>query len=110
MIGRCRHRSDFDALRSGRRLGARVLWVRVALDREVECSRVAFAIGRRTGNAVERNLLRRRIQSVLRQLEADLPPGRYLFGSHRPASKVTYTDVVTDVYALVERTRALSHS
>lgn len=42
---------------------------------------VAFAVGRRTGGAVTRNRIRRRLRSALR-LEADsLEPGAYLIGA-----------------------------
>jgi ribonuclease P protein component len=108
LIQRCRHRSDFDALRAGHRMGGRVLWMRVALDADVECARVAYAIGRRNGTAASRNLLRRRIQSVLHELDGQLPAGRFLIGSHRPAAAVTYAQVCRDVADLVGRVRELS--
>lgn len=41
--------------------------------------RVAFAIGRRTGSAVARNRLRRRLRSMLEEL--DPPSGAYLIGA-----------------------------
>ncbi len=39
-------------------------------------SRVAFAVGRRVGPAVQRNRLRRRLRAIWRELEA--PSGDYL--------------------------------
>ncbi|MDG2112857.1 MAG: ribonuclease P protein component [Actinomycetota bacterium] len=103
MIERCRHGSDFAALRRGRRVGGRVLWMLYAPDDALDHPRVAFAIGRRVGSAVERNLLRRRIQSVLRETDQDIPAGRYLFGARQRASTVTYSAAREDVLHFLDR-------
>jgi ribonuclease P protein component len=39
---------------------------------------VAFAVNRKVGGAVERNLLRRRMRSILRERTPGLRPGAYL--------------------------------
>ena len=39
---------------------------------------VAFAVSRKVGGAVERNLLRRRMRSILRERSSGLPSGAYL--------------------------------
>ena len=42
--------------------------------------RVAYAIGRKVGGAVERNRLRRRLRAIVWQLAPSLRPGAYLIG------------------------------
>jgi ribonuclease P protein component len=42
--------------------------------------RVAYAIGRKVGGAVERNRLRRRLRGIVWQLAPLLRPGAYLIG------------------------------
>lgn len=65
--------------------------------------RVAFAIGRRAGGAVERNRLRRRVHAVLRDNQDRLPPGRYLFGSRQKADTVSYDAARADVLHFLGR-------
>jgi ribonuclease P protein component len=106
LIDRCRQRADFDVLGRGRRIGGRVLWARVVLDEDLEHPRVAFAIGRNKGCAVDRNRLRRRIQAVLRSRADSLPKGTYMFGSRSRARDVTFDEVVEDIeYVLAEVVR-----
>ncbi|MDQ6616197.1 MAG: ribonuclease P protein component [Actinomycetota bacterium] len=45
-----------------------------------EPPRVAYAIGRKVGNAVERNRIRRQLRSIVRDLAPQLRPGMYLIG------------------------------
>jgi len=46
-----------------------------------ERSEVAYAVNRRVGSAVQRNLLRRRMRAILGEQAADLPTGAYLVRS-----------------------------
>jgi len=103
LIQRCRQSADFVALRRGRRIGGRVLWMLYAPDEALSHPRVAFAIGRRAGGAVERNRLRRRLQSILRDRQDQLPPGRYLFGSRQRAGTVNYEAAQADIVHFLER-------
>jgi ribonuclease P protein component len=43
--------------------------------------RVAFTIGRRVGNAVQRNRARRRVRAALASIVDELEPGAYLVGA-----------------------------
>lgn len=79
-----------------------------ASDDELTHPRVAFAIGRRAGTAVQRNRLRRRIQALLRELDDSMAPGRYLFGARRPAANMSYAEISADVRHLIDRARAPS--
>ena len=42
---------------------------------------VGYAIGKVVGGAVQRNLVRRRLQAVVDSVAADLAPGTYLIGA-----------------------------
>jgi ribonuclease P protein component len=42
---------------------------------------VAYAVNRKVGNAVKRNLLRRRMRAIVAEWAADLPTGAYLVRS-----------------------------
>jgi RNase P protein component len=45
---------------------------------------VAYAIGRKVGNAVERNRIRRQLRAIVRELAPHLRPGMYLIGIAPP--------------------------
>ena len=48
---------------------------------EWERSQVAYAVGRKVGNAVQRNRLRRRLRAIMAGCAADLPVGAYVVRS-----------------------------
>jgi ribonuclease P protein component len=58
--------------------------------------RVAYAVGRRVGGAVVRNRLRRRLRSVVGEVE-DLAPGAYLVGVAPQAVALSYEDLKVQV-------------
>lgn len=56
---------------------------------------VAFTVGHRSGNAVTRNRIRRRLRAALRQIPpGTLRPGSYLVGADRPAASLSYPALV----------------
>lgn len=71
------------------------MWCVMVRDPELDGPRVAFAIGRTAGTAVQRNRARRRLRELLRT--RDLSPGLYLWGLTRPAAAVTFEDLARSV-------------
>lgn len=56
--------------------------------------RVAYAVGRAVGGAVERNRLRRRLRAVVHEQPDMLCKGRaYLIGARAGASDLSFTDL-----------------
>jgi ribonuclease P protein component len=102
-LWRIRDAATFAALgRTSRRARRGPVWVRWVPDTPPAAAapRVAFAVGRRVGSAVSRNLLRRRLRAVLREM--DLPAGGYLVGVTGPeALALSYADLNALVHDIV---------
>ena len=98
MIGRFRGRASFERLaQGGSRARAGVLWCTFVLDPHVTPPQVAYAIGRAVGPAVTRNVLRRRLRSLLQQKYPHLPAGLYLIGATPGAAKRSYIELMFDL-------------
>jgi len=54
---------------------------------------VAYAIDKRCGNAVHRNLLRRRLRAIVREIANDLRPGAYLVRTEPAAQDLTFQEL-----------------
>ena len=54
---------------------------------------VGYAIGRRCGNAVTRNRLRRRLRAAARAVAVELPPGAYLVAAEPGACALPYAEL-----------------
>lgn len=100
LIGRIRDREAFVRLRrEGVRVRIDPLWCSFVPDSKLVPPLVAFAIGRATGSAVQRNRVRRRLRMVLRS--ADVPPGLYLFGASARANEHTFDELTKAVDELL---------
>jgi len=55
--------------------------------------RVAYAIGRRVGNAVERNRIRRQLRTIVREPAMQLRPGNYLIGVAPLSTQLRFGDL-----------------
>ena len=104
LIGRVRGRSSFERLaRSGSRVRTGVLWCTFVPDPLVSPPQVAYAIGRAVGPAVTRNLLRRRLRSLLREEYPHLPAGLYLIGVTPAAASRSFSELAEDLARLMSR-------
>jgi ribonuclease P protein component len=77
--------------------------VRFVPDVTTDRVRVAYAIGKRYGGAVERNRCRRRLRAVLRELVAELPPGAYLVGVGPGGNGLAFGELRERVFEAVRR-------
>jgi ribonuclease P protein component len=100
LIWRIRDRGTFQRLsREGHRSRAGVLWCTAVLDPSLSPPRVAFAIGRAFGPAVQRNRVRRQLRSLLS--ETTVPPGAYLIGARPDAVARSYPELRHDLQKLI---------
>lgn len=62
-------------------------------DATKEPPKVAFAIQRKVGTAVDRNALRRRLKAILRVHADELSPGSYLVGAAPTSTSLGYPEL-----------------
>jgi len=107
LIWRIRDRDSFAALAAARRHRRGALSMSGVAIAPGGPPRVAYAIGRSTGNAVVRNRIRRRLRAALQADVAHLRPGAaYLVGAGPAASEYTVSELHRTLRALVELTNA----
>jgi ribonuclease P protein component len=100
-IGRISDRRTFrDLSRPAGRAASGAVGVRYVPaqpDARPPLARVGYAVNRRCGNAVARNLLRRRLRAAVAQGPHGLEPGAYLVTPRPEATQLTYSDLVAAV-------------
>jgi ribonuclease P protein component len=102
VIWRVRDRHSFERLRhEGRRVRTGVLWCTYVADPALSPPRVAYAIGRAVGPAVDRNRLRRRLRALL--AAAPPAPGLYLIGVQPHAVGRSSSELMFDLRSLFNR-------
>ena len=106
LIWRVRDRATFEALARAPRHRVGPVSLRFADDGSTDPPRVAYAIGRRVGSAVDRNRIRRRLRGALAGCRDDLVPGgAYLFDAERAVLTLAFADLSAAVGSLVARTK-----
>ncbi len=78
--------ADFQRVRAAKRSWAHPLLVLFAAPSELPATRLGVSVGKRVGNAVVRNRVRRRLREAVRLRRPDLRPGHDLVFIARPAS------------------------
>jgi len=68
-----------------------------------DAPRVAYAVGRKFGGAVERNRCRRRLRALAGELAGELAPGDYLVGAGRGAQLMTFRELRERVFDAMRR-------
>jgi ribonuclease P protein component len=64
---------------------------------------LAFAVSKRCGGAVERNLIRRRLRAAADHLAADLRAGAYLVRTDPGVLDLTYAEVIHNLRVAVAK-------
>ena len=77
------------------------LWCSMVIDPTARQAHVGYAIGRRCGGAVERNLMRRRLRACVAQYGDVLPAGWYLVGVSPRSVQPTWNEIQGSVARLV---------
>ena len=109
LIDRIRERHAFARLgREGTRIRRSALWCSWCPDPDSTTTSVAFAITRAYGPAVTRNRLRRRLRSILRELDRanPLPPILLLVGPRSSTIELTFDQLRHELTALIEQVRS----
>jgi ribonuclease P protein component len=101
-----RDRATFAAMRSARRVRSGPMTVSFVQGNPAEPPRVAYAIGRKVGGAVERNRLRRRLRAVVESLGPQLSPGAYLIRVAPEASHLSFEELRATVKHVLQEAGA----
>ena len=95
-VGRVRDRRTFGALRrDGARQRSGPVTVTALRDPAAGGARVAYAVSRSVGGAVERNRLRRRLRAIVHDTE--LAPGAYLVAVSPAAAQLSFDELAAHV-------------
>ena len=109
MIDRIHERTIFTRMRvEGKRVRSGALWCSVILDPSLPAPKVAYAIGKRSGSAVARNRIRRRLRPLLVAHASELPRGYFLIGASSEVATMPTMALNSEVTQLVQRVRKVA--
>lgn len=102
---RIRRPEDFKRIfRSGRKAGSQTLVVHADLD-TAHAPRVGFIVSKAVGNAVTRNLVKRRLRAISAEL-IDQLKGDYVIRAHPKAAHSDYAELKDSVQTALQRIHA----
>lgn len=102
---RLKRRGDFLATAKGARFQAAPFLVQARDRRDRATPRVGFTVTKQTGNAVERNRIRRRLREVAKTVlpQAGRPGFDYVLVARRPALTAPYDALLADLERALAR-------
>jgi ribonuclease P protein component len=102
---RLRKRREFEeCYASGIRVSGRHVQLFLLARKDAATSRIGISAGRRTGGAVTRNRLKRRLREIFRRNRAGLPPGLQITVNVRPsAAGTTFSEFAGDYLTTLGR-------
>jgi ribonuclease P protein component len=71
---------------------------------------VGYAIGKKTGSAVERNRIRRRLRAAVHTATTPLTSGFYLISAESSAAHTPFAELVTAVNAVAAKASQQAHA
>jgi ribonuclease P protein component len=110
---RLRRTSEFAAVYAkGRAYSDALVVLHVqALEDRSGTSQVGFSVGKKVGNAVVRNRVKRRLRAILAERVERLPPGhRLVFGVRAKAAEAAFPALVEAVDRVLDRAHLLARS
>ncbi len=104
MIGRIQSRAAFLQVRQkGAHVRSGPLSCTMFADASLSVPQVGYALGRSYGSAVRRNRLRRQLRELVKNREAAMVPGVYVFGASPRAAGYSFDDLGTHVDRLLAK-------
>ena len=105
---RLKRRADFLAAASGNKASAAGFLLQARVQDEGQAVRVGFTVSKRTGNAVERNRIRRRLREIVRlNGPSDMKAGHdYVLIGRRDALTLPFTRMTAELTRALKRVHA----